>query len=93
MTLTVTYTGQLAEAAGTSEEELEIESGEKLRSVIDTLAERHGEKFSTLLRDDSGQVRSTVLVVLDGAQATGDKDDLPLKDVRDLMLMTPIAGG
>ena len=68
MTITVTYTGQLAEAAGASEEELEIETGEKLRSVIDTLTKRHGEKFSTLLCDDAGQVRSTVLVILDGAQ-------------------------
>ena len=93
MPLTITYTGQLANAAGLQEEALDIAPGETLRAVVDVLAARHGAAFSTLLRDDAGNLRSTVLVVLDGAQATGDKDALPLDNVHDLMLMTPIAGG
>jgi len=43
--------------------------------------------------DDEGRIRSTLLAALDGEQATGDKDNLDLSEVKVLMLMTPIAGG
>ncbi len=93
MALTVSYTGQLSEATGVTEEAVQIAGGERLAGLIATLGEKHGEKFSELLLDDSGNLRSTVLVVLDGSQATGDLDSILLDDVQDLMLMTPIAGG
>lgn len=93
MKLTVDYTGQLASVAGVSEEQVELSGGETLGSVMKNLAESHGEKFSELVFDDEGRIRSTLLAALDGEQATGDKDNLELSGVRELMLMTPIAGG
>ncbi|NOX98636.1 MAG: MoaD/ThiS family protein [Verrucomicrobia bacterium] len=93
MKLTVDYTGQLASVAGVSEDSVELSGGETLGSVLKNLAESHGEKFSELVFDDEGRIRSTLLAALDGEQATGDKDNLELSGVRELMLMTPIAGG
>ena len=93
MKLTIDYTGQLASVAGISEENVELNGGETLNSILKGLAESHGEKFSELVFDDEGRIRSTLLAALDGEQATGDKDNLDLSEVKELMLMTPIAGG
>ncbi len=93
MKLTVDYTGQLASEAGVSEEIVELRGGETLGSILKNLAEKHGDQFKQLVFDDEGRVRSTLLAALDGEQAAGDKDDLDLSEVKELMLMTPIAGG
>ena len=93
MTISVTYTGQLAEAAGRSDESVDVDPGATLATLLDTVTDRHGDKFTNMLRDGSGSLRSTVLVVLDGTQATGDRESLPLDGVNEIMFMTPIAGG
>ena len=64
-----------------------------LDGLVDTLTKNHGEKFASLLRDDTKRLRSTLLVALDGTQVTGDRESLLLDDAKDLMFMTPIAGG
>jgi len=93
MSLTIDYTGQLASVTGVSEESVELSGGETLGSVLKCLAETHGEKFCELVFDEDGRIRSTLLAAVDGEQATGDKDNLDLSEVKVLMLMTPIAGG
>ncbi len=93
MKMIVDYTGQLASVAGVSEETIELPACESLLSVVGRLAESHGEKFSELVFDEDGRIRSTLLVVLDGEQTSGDKNSLELAGVKVLMLMTPIAGG
>lgn len=93
MKLTVDYTGQLASEAGVSEEIVELRGGETLGSILKSLAEKHGDQFKQLVFDDEGRLRSTLLAALDGEQAAGDRDDLDLSEVNELMLMTPIAGG
>ena len=53
----------------------------------------HGAGYRDLILDAADRVRPTLLVVLDGVQASGEKETLPLDGVSDVMLMTPIAGG
>ena len=91
--VTFSYTGQLANAAGTPEEIRDLPDGTDVRFALDQLAERYGEKWRELVFDGTGEIRSTVLVVLDGVQATGSKGAIVLDDVKSVMLMTPIAGG
>ena len=93
MNITVEYTGQLAAAAGASQESLELEPGATLGTAINALAERHDEKFSELILDDGGALRPTLLVAVNGEQAAGDRDNFTIPDAATLMLMTPIAGG
>ncbi|MCF6311066.1 MAG: hypothetical protein L3J39_01315 [Verrucomicrobiales bacterium] len=93
MTLTMDYTGQLASVTGVAEEQVEVGEGECLLDVLKARLAVHGEKFGELLFDDEGGIRSTLLVVLDGEQATGDKASVSLSGVKVVMLMTPIAGG
>lgn len=93
MILSITYTGQLAEAAGASEESIDLDPDATLATLLNNIFAVHGEKFTNLLRDDSGALRSTVLVAIDGTQATGNREALSLNGVRELVFMTPIAGG
>lgn len=93
MKLTMDYTGQLASVAGVAEEQVEVGEGECLLEVLKARLVVHGEKFGELVFDDKGGIRSTLLVALDGEQATGDKASLSLLGVKVVMLMTPIAGG
>jgi molybdopterin converting factor small subunit len=92
-TITVIYTGQLAVIAGCSEEDVAVGNGGTLGPVVEELSARHGEKFRKFLCDDAGKLRSTLLVALDGEQAQGDRGELSLDGVKEVMLMTPIAGG
>ena len=93
MDLTFSYTGQLAAAAGTADETVEVSEGATLRPILDQLAAKHGESYADLIFDDAGKIRSTLLVVLDGEQAIGDKETLAIDGAGTIMLMTPIAGG
>ena len=91
--MTIIYTGQLAATVGISEETIDLAVGTTLGPLIDQLVSKHGDAFANLLRNDEGDLRSTLLVILDGTQATGDRTSLSLDNVTELMLMTPIAGG
>lgn len=93
MRITFQYTGQLANVVGATEESVEISEDARLKPVIDELAERHGDAYSNLVFDSGGGLRPSLLVVVDGEQADGDKARLPLSGVNTVMLMTPIAGG
>ncbi len=91
--VTFSYTGQLAAAAGTSEETLDLADATSLRQALEERAARHGNGWARLVFDDAGRVRSTLLVVFDGVQAGDDRESQPLDGVKNVMLMTPIAGG
>ena len=93
MTIKVIYTGQLASIAGVSEEAVDVLSGEKLGGVVKAAVERFGKEFGALLCDESGGLRPTILVAVDGSQATGDREAMPLDGVREIMFMAPVAGG
>ncbi len=91
--VTFSYTGQLAQAAGTPEETLDLADGASVRSALEELALRYDSSWRELVFDQNGGLRSTLLVVLDGVQVTGDKGAIILDDAKSVMLMTPIAGG
>lgn len=93
MKLSVAYTAQLAAATAVGEEEVELADGGELRDLVALLCRRHGERFTELVCEPDGALRSTLLVILDGAQAVGERGSLALDGVEKVMLMTPIAGG
>jgi len=93
MEITFTYTGQLARAAGVSEEAVKVAPGTALSPVLNELAQRHGKTYEDLVMDGEGRIRPSLLVILDGEQFQGEKAAILLQDVRNVTLMTPIAGG
>lgn len=87
------YTGQLANVVGKSEESVDLGDDARLKPAIDQLAQRHGDGYAKLVLDANGDLRPSLLVVVDGEQADGDKAALDLSGAKTVMLMTPIAGG
>ena len=94
MEVTFQYTGQLANVVGASEETVELGDDARLKPAIDQLAQRHGEGYTKLVLDENGDVRPSLLVVLDGEQADAEnKGQIDISKAKTVMLMTPIAGG
>ena len=94
MRVTLRYTGQLAGAAGASEEEVECSEGEPLLNAIRKLAEDGRDPlYGKLVLTSDGGLQPTVLMVVDGEQVSGDKDAFCADNGTVVTLMTPIAGG
>lgn len=93
MPLTIHYTGQLAHVLGASRETVEVEPGTGLRAVVDGIVARHGPEAEPFFRDARGGLPVTLLVICDGEQTDGERFNVDVSTVRDLMFMTPIAGG
>jgi len=91
--ITVQYTGQLASIAGVAEEQVAFEAGARMRDLVSQLCERHGATYANLVMTKAGDLRSSLLVILDGEHTLGDSSQLPLANLRTILLMTPIAGG
>ena len=88
------YTGQLAGAAGSPEEEVECSEGEPLLTAIRKLADDGRDPlYGKLVLTGDGGFQPTVLMVVDGEQVSGDKDAFCPADGTAVTLMTPIAGG
>jgi molybdopterin converting factor small subunit len=92
MTISFTYTAQLAGAAECASEAIELPDGTNAAAAVNQVAERHGPRFSELLFGDDGQLRPSVLVVHNGTQATRP-DAAVLGNGDTVMLITPMAGG
>jgi molybdopterin converting factor small subunit len=91
--ITVQYTGQLAGLAGVSEELVVLGAGVVMRDLVAQLCERHGASFAGLVMTDGGDLRSALLVIIDGEHTLGDSSQRPLDGIQTILLMTPIAGG
>ncbi len=92
MKIVVSHRGQLALATGVPEEEIDVESGSTVGSVLEAASERHGEAFSKFVFDESGAMRNTLLVAIDGEQVTSE-DEVLGDGAMEITLMPPIAGG
>jgi len=92
MTIDLTYVAQLKAATGTGRETLDVPAGTTVRGLIDLLVQRHGDDLASLLLDDGGNVRPSILVFRGETQSDG-ADTTPLTDGEALTLLTPLAGG
>lgn len=92
-TLCIHYTGQLASLLGTAEESMEVVPGMRLQAVVERILSRHGAKAEPFFRGGQGGLPATLLVIFDGEQVDGDRSGRDVAGVRDLMFMSPMAGG
>lgn len=93
MTLCIHYTGQLASQLGVAAESMEVEPGTQLQAVVERIIARHGRKAELFFRGAQGALPATLLVIFDGEQVDGDRSARDVSAVRDLMFMSPMAGG
>lgn len=92
MRITFRYTSQLATAAGTSEEAIDIANGTVLVEMLRNLSEQHGPEFSKFVVNDDGNPVPTLVVAVNGTQVDL-RDDVSLEDESEVILITPMSGG
>jgi molybdopterin converting factor small subunit len=92
MKITLRYTSQLATAAGTSEEDIEVADGIGLVELLKNLSLQHGPEFSKFVVNDDGNPVPTLVVAVNGTQVDL-RDDLSLEDESEVILITPMSGG
>ncbi|MFP6893827.1 MAG: MoaD/ThiS family protein [Opitutales bacterium] len=92
MRITFRYTSQLATAAGTSEEAIDIADGTVLVEMLRNLSEQHGPEFSKFVVNDDGHPVPTLVVAVNGTQVDL-RDDVSLEDESEVILITPMSGG
>jgi len=92
MKITVRYTAQLAQAAGTKEETIESEDSLDLMNLLQEKCSEHGSEFAKFVVDDAGKPVSTLVVALNGTQVSLDSPIEINRDV-EILLVTPMSGG
>ena len=88
----VKFWGQIKQAAGLAAEDIELADSPTLRSLLDALVVKHGEQLSKHLLDETGSVRSSLLIVIDNEQVD-TSSNAELRDGQTVTLRPPSAGG
>ena len=75
--------------------EEEIGEGEQVRSLLDRMADRYGERFrEALFHAETGQIRHYILVLVNGQNlASGQGVGTELRDGDNVVLAPAYAGG
>lgn len=88
MKVTFSYFAQIRQQAGCESECVEVPAG---ASSVDAMTHvSHGKAFQSLLFDDVGAVRPSILWVVNGLPVTPEQ---PLVDGDRVQLFSPVAGG
>jgi molybdopterin converting factor small subunit len=90
MRITVHYMTQIKRSAGCSAEEIEAPEAICLCDFLGLLADRHGSAFRTLLLDDAGEPRRSLLFFVGEAHA---ELSLPLSEGDAVTILAPMSGG
>ena len=90
MRVTVHYLAQIKRAAGCSFEHVESHDGATLRELLRTLAERHDSPFRSLLLDDVGEPRRSLLFFVGDQHVEVSRS---LNDGDALLILAPMSGG
>jgi molybdopterin converting factor small subunit len=92
MKIALRYTSQLAAAAGTSEEGIEVADGLGLVELLRNISQQHGPEFSKFVLNDDGNPVPTLVVAVNDTQVDL-RDDISLEDESEVILITPMSGG
>ena len=92
MRITVQYTAQAKEAAGTATEQLDLADGKTVADLLAWLAQQHGDRLRALLMGGEGKPHGSVLLVV-GDEQVRPNDPRGLKDGDIVSILTPISGG
>ena len=94
MKLRVQYTAQLRTAAGRPEEEVDLPDGSTLAALLAHLASRLDEGAAMHLLSSNGQIRPSLMLVVNGAVTLADDAKVAVLRAGDVvLLLPPIAGG
>ena len=84
----------LREAAQRSEDSLMLKENSTVNDFLIKLGSKYGKKFSTLIFDDSGELRETFVTLVNGQAVNGVAiSSVKLNDDDLVVLLPPINGG
>jgi molybdopterin converting factor small subunit len=90
--ITVSYFGQIKQAAGIATESVALGDSNCIGSFLRDLNVVHGPDFRAHIENHDGGFSRVLLVFVDGRQIL-EWSDAPLLDGANLQLVTPISGG
>lgn len=92
MNITVQFEAQVRRAAGTASASVALGDGATIGELLRTIAETANDPVRRILVDDSGEVRSTVLIFLNDVHVpSGSVRRLTAAD--SVTITSPISGG
>jgi molybdopterin synthase sulfur carrier subunit len=92
MRIQTSYFAQIRQAAGADGAALELNDGATLAQALRAAAERHGDAFRKMLFDDSGRLRPSMILLVNGVPAAGGLETV-LTNGDAVSLFSPVAGG
>ncbi|NOZ20977.1 MAG: MoaD/ThiS family protein [Planctomycetes bacterium] len=92
MKVTFRYFALVRKGAGTEREQVELPDGADARGALATLAQERGGDFQRQILDDSGTVRSNLIVLVNG-QTVRQDEQRTLADGDEVSVFSPVAGG
>ena len=84
MKITVSYTAQARDAAGTASEPVELPDGATVKDLVAAVAGKHGESLGKIIDHPS------IIIVVGDEQAPTDR---VLHDGDSITVLSPISGG
>jgi molybdopterin converting factor small subunit len=92
MHVTVVFTTQIKAALGTVQEQVAIDAGSTVQSVLQTLQRKHSEVFSQLVFDQQGSLLPSLLICVNDQQVTSPANH-GMTDGDTVTLLSAISGG
>ena len=92
MNVGIHYFAQVRRAAGVESETLAVPADAGLGAALDQAVTRHGPEFAALVRDETGRIRSSLIVLVNGVPASSEEAS-PLKEGDVVSLLSAVAGG
>lgn len=86
------YMGQLRQAAGISEEPVDVDAAASVATLLSRLAARHNDAFRRLLFDERDKVHASMLFFRNDEQVEADAPQ-SFRDGDVVTAMAPMAGG
>jgi MoaD family protein len=84
------YFARLRELTGREAEELDVPEGSRCIDVVRAIAERYGEDLRRYLFDESGSLRRSLAIALNGERASPEAE---VKEGDTVVVIPPISGG
>jgi MoaD family protein len=84
------YFARLRELTGREAEEFDVPEGSRCIDVVRAIAERYGEDLRRYLFDESGSLRRSFAIALNGERATPEAE---VREGDTVVVIPPISGG
>ena len=93
MAIQVNYFAQIKQiVGGVDSETIQLETPCSVKKLVNKLVENHGDSLENMLLDSSGNLRSTILLVIGDAQIPWNSS-VEIEEGDEISLLSPLAGG